>query len=73
MNSLSGERDADRHIEIVRKVALDLYNDPDRAREFLEKPHPMLAMCRPIDVAQTNEGAEQVLNILGRAAYGGGV
>lgn len=54
--------------------ALDLYKDPAKARDFLRRPHPMLDGRVPLDVAlATGPGAELVVNVLGRAAYGGSV
>lgn len=48
---------------------------PERAREFLGRPHPMLDGKVPLDVtlATSPGGADMVINLLGRAAYGGGV
>ena len=44
------------------------------ARKFLMSKHPMLDNKAPIDVAiATQPGAEAVVNLIGRAAYGGGV
>ena len=57
----------------VVSFALDIYKDPARARAFLGRPHPMLDGKPPLEVAlATGPGADTVLNILGRAAYGGG-
>ena len=54
--------------------ALDIYGAPERAREFLGRAHPMLDGKAPLDVAlATSPGADLVINLLGRAAYGGGV
>lgn len=54
--------------------ALDIYKEPERARAFLGKPHPMLDGKAPLDVAlATSPGADLVINLLGRAAYSGGV
>ena len=72
-NPMSERLTADHCLKVVREAALDIYKEPERVREFFEKPHPMLSMRPPIEVARTHEGAEQVLNLLGRAAYGGGV
>ena len=53
--------------------ALDIYHAPEKAREFLTRPHPMLDGKPPLDVAlATGPGADLVINLLGRAAYGGG-
>lgn len=57
----------------VFSFALDIYGAPEKAREFLGRPHPMLDGKAPLDVAlATGPGADLVINLLGRAAYGGG-
>lgn len=53
--------------------AMTLFRDEGKVREFLTRRHPMLEDERPIDVAlESGAGADMVLNILGRGAYGGG-
>jgi uncharacterized protein (DUF2384 family) len=43
-------------------------------RSFLDRPHPMLDDKTPLDIAlATGPGADAVINVLGRAAYSGGV
>jgi putative toxin-antitoxin system antitoxin component (TIGR02293 family) len=54
----------------VFSFALDIYKDNARARMFLTRPHSMLDEKTPLDVA-TGPGADIVINLLGRAAYGG--
>jgi len=55
-------------------VALDIYRDAEKVREFLRRPHIMLDNKAPLDVAlTTGPGADAVINVLGRAAYSGGV
>ena len=45
-----------------------------KVRAFLERPHPMLDDKAPLEVAlATGPGADAVLNLMGRAAYSGGV
>jgi putative toxin-antitoxin system antitoxin component (TIGR02293 family) len=58
----------------VFEAAVSIYRDPARAREFLTRRHVMLENRAPLDVAlATGPGADAVVNLLGRAAYGGGV
>ena len=58
----------------VFAFALDIYREPVRVRAFLSRPHAMLDGRLPLDVAlATGPGADLVVNLLGRAAYGGGV
>lgn len=54
--------------------ALEIYGNADTARAFLSKPHVMLDGNVPFEVAlATGPGADSVINVLGRAGYGGGV
>jgi len=70
----SEEGDRLARLAKVFSFALDIYKEPDRARAFLGRPHPMLDGKVPLDVAlATSPGADLVINLLGRAAYGGGV
>ena len=58
----------------VFSVGLDIYGDATKVREFLRRPHAMLDNKAPLDVAlATGPGADAVINLLGRAAYSGGV
>ena len=58
----------------VFSLAVEIYRTPEKAREFLHRRHPMLDDTSPLDVAlATGLGADLVIGLLGRAAYGGGV
>jgi putative toxin-antitoxin system antitoxin component (TIGR02293 family) len=58
----------------VFAIGLDIYGDPTKVRKFLQRPHMMLDDKAPLDVAlATGPGADAVINLLGRAAYSGGV
>lgn len=69
------EGDQLARIAKVFVFAADVYKgDVVRAREFLNRPHPMLEQRTPLDLTiGSGPGADIVINILGRAAYGGGV
>lgn len=70
----SEEGDRLARLAKVFSFALDIYKEPKRARSFLGRPHPMLDGKVPLDVVlATSPGADLVINLLGRAAYGGGV
>lgn len=70
----SEEGDRLARIAKVYATALDIYHDPEKVRGFLRRPHMMLDNKAPLDVAlATGPGADAVINLLGRAAYGGGV
>lgn len=58
----------------VYSMALSIFADESKVRQFLERPHMLLDNKRPVDVTlSTGPGAEAVINVLGRAAYSGGV
>jgi putative toxin-antitoxin system antitoxin component (TIGR02293 family) len=67
--------DEGNRVAAVAKVwdfAMEIYKDEEKARAFLHRPHALLDGQKPIDVAaDTGVGADLVVNILGRAAYGG--
>ncbi len=70
----SEEGDRLARLAKVYVFALDIYHDGDKVREFLNRPHAMLDGKPPLDVAlATGPGADAVINLLGRAAYSGGV
>lgn len=53
--------------------AMQIYRDEEKVREFLTRRHPMLNDQKPLDVAlESGVGADMVINLLGRGAYGGG-
>lgn len=57
----------------VLGFAVSVLGGEERARAFLSRPHPMLHDRTPLDVAlESGAGADLVVNILGRGAYGGG-
>jgi putative toxin-antitoxin system antitoxin component (TIGR02293 family) len=69
----SEEGDRLARLAKVFSFALEIYQTPEKAREFLSRPHAMLDGKPPLDVAlATGPGADVVINLLGRAAYGGG-
>ncbi len=68
--------ESDRLARIAKVFAfgLEVFGDEEKVRAFLRRPHPMLDNNAPLDVAlATGPGADAVVNLLGRAAYGGGV
>ena len=70
----SEEGDRVARLAKVFSFAVSIYKKPELARAFLTRPHPMLDGKAPLDVAlATGPGADIVINLLGRAAYGGGV
>ena len=70
----SEEGDRLARLAKVFSFALEVYKSPEKARAFLSRPHPMLDNKPPLDVTLgTSPGADLVINLLGRAAYGGGV
>lgn len=68
------ESDRLARIAKVFVFGLEIFGDEGKVREFLNRPHMMLDSQTPLDVAlATGPGADAVMNVLGRAAYGGGV
>jgi putative toxin-antitoxin system antitoxin component (TIGR02293 family) len=68
--------ESDRLVRIAKVFAfgLEIYHDEAKVREFLTRPHVMLDNKTPLDVAlATSPGADAVINLMGRAAYSGGV
>jgi putative toxin-antitoxin system antitoxin component (TIGR02293 family) len=58
----------------VWAMALRVWGDERDAQEFLRRPHPMLEGRAPREVTVSSEpGADAVMNLIGRGAYGGGV
>lgn len=58
----------------VFAMAMSIYRDEAKAREFLNRPHMLLSGKAPRDVAlATGPGADAVVHLLGAAAYGGSV
>ena len=61
-------------IERTRQWAMQIYDgDAEKVDLFLGRPHPMLENRRPKEVAVDDSGAERVISLLGRAAFGGTV
>jgi putative toxin-antitoxin system antitoxin component (TIGR02293 family) len=68
------ESDRLARIAKVFAFALEIFRDEAKVRSFLDRPHPMLDDKAPLEVAlATGLGADAVINVLGRAAYSGGV
>jgi putative toxin-antitoxin system antitoxin component (TIGR02293 family) len=68
------ESDRLARIAKVFAFALEIFRDDAKVRRFLDSPHPMLDDKAPLEVAlATGLGADAVINLLGRAAYSGGV
>lgn len=67
-------RDQSGRLASVSALALDIYQDAEKAQTFLDRPHAMLNGKVPRDVALASPaGADAVINLLGRVAYSGGV
>lgn len=55
----------------VWSLAVDVWGDEVKARDFLFRPHAMLDDKRPIDVVTQSEfGADAVVDILGGLKHG---
>ncbi len=70
----SEESDRLARVAAVWSLARQVFEAPETARRFLAAPHAMLEGRSPLDVAlAAGAGADAVINILGRAAYGAAV
>lgn len=68
----SGEGDRVARVAKVFRAALEIYKEPNKARMFLTRPHMMLDGMTPLDLAiASGMGADTVVGLLGRMAYGG--
>ena len=65
--------ESDRLYRLARIVALanDCLGDHDRAMRWLKRPNRALGGLAPLAAIDTEPGARQVENVLGRIAYGG--
>jgi putative toxin-antitoxin system antitoxin component (TIGR02293 family) len=65
--------ESDRLYRLARLLAIasDYLGDPERARRWLRRPNRALGGLAPVATIDTEAGARQVENILGRIAYGG--
>ena len=73
---LLSSEESDRLARVAKVFAfgIDVFRDEAKVRSFLERPHPMLDDKAPLELAlATGPGADAVINLMGRAAYSGGV
>ncbi|MGO8797409.1 MAG: antitoxin Xre/MbcA/ParS toxin-binding domain-containing protein [Candidatus Sulfotelmatobacter sp.] len=65
--------ESDRLYRLARLVAIahEYLGDPERAQRWLKHPNRALGGVAPVAAIDTEVGARQVENILGRIAYGG--
>jgi putative toxin-antitoxin system antitoxin component (TIGR02293 family) len=65
--------ESDRLYRLARIVAIanDCLGDDERARRWLKRPNRALGGLAPVAAIDTELGARQVENLLGRIAYGG--
>jgi putative toxin-antitoxin system antitoxin component (TIGR02293 family) len=65
--------ESDRLYRLARLVAIanEYLGDQERARRWLKHPNRALGGLAPVAAIDTEVGARQVENILGRIAYGG--
>ena len=65
--------ESDRLYRLARIVAIanDFLGDRERALRWLKRPNRALGGIAPVEAIDTELGARQVENVLGRIAYGG--
>ena len=69
-------QESDKVVRVAKVLAFarDVFKDEDKVRDFLTRSHMMLDNRAPFDVAlSTGAGADAVMTVLGRAAFGGAV
>jgi putative toxin-antitoxin system antitoxin component (TIGR02293 family) len=71
-NSILNPLVADRlnRFRRITQQAIDLFEDTDRAKQWLQTPKDALAGITPLVALATDEGAKQVEEILYRTEYG---
>ncbi len=64
--------ESERVLRIARLFdrAADVLETPERARKWMQMPLPALGGKTPLEYADTEPGAREVENVLGRIAYG---
>lgn len=55
----------------LKRNAEDTFESKEDAAQWLQRPHPMLDGASPLQMAQTEAGAERVRDILIAIRYGG--
>jgi putative toxin-antitoxin system antitoxin component (TIGR02293 family) len=68
LNPLVGDRLS--RFRRITQQAIDLFEDTDRAKKWLQTPKDGLAGLTPLAALATDEGAKQVEEILYRTEYG---
>ena len=65
--------ESDRLYRLARIMAIasEYLGDAERARRWLKRPNRALGGLAPVAAIDTEPGARQVENLLGRIAYGG--
>ena len=58
------------HIAVLYDRAIEVLGDQERAEAWLKKPNKALGMKTPLQYAETEPGAREVENLLGRLEHG---
>lgn len=59
-----------RYIRLYRRAVEVFDDDPESARQFLTEPQPGLNGLIPAELARSEFGASEVMDLLGRIEYG---
>lgn len=64
--------ESDRVVRLERIVALAerVFGDPDKAHRWLRRPNRALNGAAPVDLLESENGAREVEQLLGRVEYG---
>jgi putative toxin-antitoxin system antitoxin component (TIGR02293 family) len=66
----SGESDRVARLARILDLAETVFEDRDKAKEWLHTPNPALGMETPLDLLDTDYGAKRVEEVLWRIEYG---
>ena len=54
----------------LRKQAIEVFRSEEKAQKWFETPFPVLGGKTPLECFETEEGAQEVADMLGRIAHG---
>jgi putative toxin-antitoxin system antitoxin component (TIGR02293 family) len=65
-----GHESVSARLQRIRAYAVEVFEDEEDAKEWLNRPNPALDGERPIIVAESEEGEKLVRTALGRIDHG---
>jgi putative toxin-antitoxin system antitoxin component (TIGR02293 family) len=64
------ESEQNERLARVSSIAMHVFDDEEKARQFLSSPHPLLQGVKPSELAKTDAGTSQVEALLWSIYYG---